>query len=1413
MLVDVLANDTDVDGSLNAASVTVTTAPSNGTTSVNTGTGVITYTPTADFAGTDNFAYTVEDNNMLASSATAVTITVTAQNDTPVAVADAATTPQETLVSINVAANDTDVDSGDSPDASTIAIVSNGSNGSAVFNNSTNQIDYTPNTGFTGADTFSYTIEDSSGSTSNVATVTITVIDPNNVPVVVDDSVSTDEDNAVDISVLSNDSDSDGSLDPASLTVISSPSNGTTSVNSTTGIITYTPTANFTGSDSFTYLVQDNEGASSSTATVSITVNAVNDAPSANDDVVSLLEDASLTINVLGNDSDADGSLDATSVSVITAPSSGITTVQSNGTIVYTPANNFAGDDSFTYQVSDDLGLASNNATVTLTISAMNDAPLANDDNANVIPGAATSIDILNNDSDIDGLLDVLSIEITNAASQGSLIDHQDGTVTYTPNADIDVLAGDSFTYTVQDDAAAVSNSATVNITFVPPEIPSITGTPDTTAEYGESYLFTPTTSLSDGFERSYSVENLPPWATFDTTTGTLSGVPSLSDRGQTANIIIHVSDGFTTVSLPSFSIQVVSNEDSDGDTIGDEQESLEGTDPLNPLSYQDLTPPDFTSPQDKIFDAEGLFTQVSLAQLLSLPDDATTESIQNTLATLVSDNVDGDGCCQPTALDSTEGIFKLAPGVHEIRWQATDNKGNSSIAVQNVYIRPLVSLSKDDVTVEGTTIEAGVILNGTSPFYPLDIPYVIDRASTTTTTDDHNLIDGTVTLNSGETTAYISVDILTDDLSEADEYLVIRLDDRTSDTQDLEQGFNADMYDINSGVKHTYQLTITEQNIAPEVDLSIQQDGKNSVHILADGGMVTLTATTQDPNPNDTVTLDWSATDNTLSDSDGHLTNETFVFDPSNLEEGHYRADLTVTDTSGATDNAILNFLLVAELPELVATVDSDGDGIDDLAEGTSDTDKDGIPDYLDNIAASNVLPEIVQVTDSFLLECDPGVKCALGQFSLQGQSGGARLGNQDIEAIADLSNDDVFTLNEIFDFEIAELPEQGQSASITIPLNDPIPENAVYRKFINDQWQTFIEDDNNALSSTLGSLGVCPPPGDNAWQAGLTEGDLCVQLTIEDGGPNDSDQLVNGRIADPGGIAVVSTSDVTLTTRGGAIHGWHVLALLGLLLFRKPSRLKQKTLILTALLLPLTAPLTARSNDSDNNSGNGHHSSSLSSNNPSSLSSNSPSSLSSSSSTSTTNKGWYVSVERGRASGSSGADDIEDQFSDAGITLESITVDKTRMMSAIGLGYFVHPQWAIELGYVDLGDVAVNFSTTVETANLQNFYNQAETIHPLSGKGYNFIIQHTGPLSDQLDYIVRAGLFRWKGHFTTRNDIQVGNDKQRGIDPLWSFGASMKVWKGMNATVDARVLISQYNLDDEEVRGVSLGLVYYLH
>jgi len=409
--IDVLANDTDIEGNLSA--VASVTDGANGVVSINDD-GTVTYTPNADFNGADSFTYTNTEGTV-----GIVDVTVDSVNDLTVVVTDAVTLNEDASIEIDVLANDTDLEG----DVAVVSSVTDGANGSVSINEN-GTVTYTPNADFNGADSFTYT-----NAEGTIGIVNVTVDSVNDLTIVADDSATLNEDASIEIDVLANDTDVDGIA--SAVSSVTDGTNGSVSINEN-GTVTYTPNANFNGIDSFTYT--NEEGA---TATVNVTVDAVNDLTVANTDAVTLNEDASVVIDVLANDTDVEGNISA--VASVTNGANGTVTINDNGTVTYTPNANFNGTDSFTYTNTE-----GTTATVDVTVDAVNDLTVTNVDLATLNEDASVEIDVLANDTDIEGDISAV-VSVTNGAN-GSVSINDNGTVTYTPNADFN--GADSFTYT-----------------------------------------------------------------------------------------------------------------------------------------------------------------------------------------------------------------------------------------------------------------------------------------------------------------------------------------------------------------------------------------------------------------------------------------------------------------------------------------------------------------------------------------------------------------------------------------------------------------------------------------------------------------------------------------------------------------------------------------------------------------------------------------------------------------------------------------------------------------------------------------------------------------------------------------------------------------------------------------------------
>ena len=319
-----LGNDSDIDG--DALTAVLFSNPTNGTVNLNPD-GGFSYIPDANFTGTDSFIYYANDGTT-DGNPSFVNITVTPTNDDVVARDDVNTTAPNTSVSGNVLTNDID----ENPDGPTesLTVSTTGmiatTGGGSVTMASDGSYTYTPATGFTGVDSFEYTVTD--GLTSDIGEVSITVSGGvvNISPIANDDFLSTDVDTPLTIvreDLLGNDSDPDG--DPTQLipSLVVGPSNGMFSSDGN-GNVVYIPNAGFIGTDTFTYQVSDGQDLSD-IATVTITVSeAPNSVPVPGFDSLATAIDTQLTFypeDLLANDFDAEG--DPLEIVISTEPSNG----------------------------------------------------------------------------------------------------------------------------------------------------------------------------------------------------------------------------------------------------------------------------------------------------------------------------------------------------------------------------------------------------------------------------------------------------------------------------------------------------------------------------------------------------------------------------------------------------------------------------------------------------------------------------------------------------------------------------------------------------------------------------------------------------------------------------------------------------------------------------------------------------------------------------------------------------------------------------------------------------------------------------------------------------------------------------------------------------------------------------------
>ncbi|WP_318514143.1 retention module-containing protein, partial [Photobacterium leiognathi] len=493
--VDLIKNDHDIDGDkltvkeINGTPVTPgheqTIVVDNGKIVI-ADDGNMTFVPRDNYHGDVTVPYTITDGDKTATST--VTIHVTPVNDAPVANPDSFTTDEDTSITVDLIKNDSDVDG----DKLTVKDINGtpltGSEQTVVVDNGKIVIahdggmTFIPSDNYHGDVTVPYTITD--GDKTATSTVTIHVTPVNDAPVANPDSFTTDEDTSITVDLTKNDSDVDGDK----LTV--KDINGTPLTGSEQTVVvdsgkiviahdggmTFVPSDNYHGDVTVPYTITD--GDKTATSTVTIHVTPVNDAPVANPDSFVTDEDTSITVNLTKNDSDVDG--DKLTVKEINGtPLTGgeQTVVVDNGKIViaddggmtFIPSDNYHGDVTVPYTITD--GDKTATSTVTIHVTPVNDAPVANPDSFTTDEDTSITVDLTKNDSDVDG--DKLTVKEINGTSltggeqtvvvdNGKIVIAHDGSTTFIPS---DNYHGDvTVPYTISDGDKTATSTVTIHV-------------------------------------------------------------------------------------------------------------------------------------------------------------------------------------------------------------------------------------------------------------------------------------------------------------------------------------------------------------------------------------------------------------------------------------------------------------------------------------------------------------------------------------------------------------------------------------------------------------------------------------------------------------------------------------------------------------------------------------------------------------------------------------------------------------------------------------------------------------------------------------------------------------------------------------------------------------------------------------
>jgi len=545
---------------------------------------------------------------------------------------------------------------------------------------------------------------------------------------------------------------------------------------------------------------------------------------------------------------------------------------------------------------------------------------------------------------------------------------------------------------------------------------------------------------------------------------------------------------------------------DSDGDGVSNLDEFLAGTDPrVNPNPGL----PKLNIPTDIEVVSTGRKTAVDIG---------------------AASAIDGSNVVlQPVA--SLTGPFSA--GRHEIMWSATDALGNQSKAVQVVKILPLINLTPSSLIAEGARVEVSAILSGDAADYPVRIPYEISGSAENTVDYQIDGAIGVISIEQGREASF-SIEIKVDDELENDETIEVQ----------IYQPTNAVL-----GSVTRRSISIIDGNLPPKISVIVEQGDNLGRVIAANKGAVTITAEVSDPNPEDSHNFDWQLE----SEQASAVVSETIedhkkilVIDPSQLKPGVFSIAAKATDSADivATTEVKTDFRLMEAAPDLSTEMDSDGDGVSDADEGYDDSDNDGIVDYMDNIVESNLAP--ISEDSNRLLQSPEGTQLVLGEMAFANAKNSVLVSREKvIQIISELQlqlsesvddKDYIYPLG-LYDFTISgAIP--SQSYYLVIPLPTAIEEGQVFRKYMGSKigWQNFIENANNTLFSAKAIDGACPEPASRLYDYGLQAGNNCMQIYIEDGGPNDADGKADGIVTDPAGIAIFNGSieENTVTPAG---------------------------------------------------------------------------------------------------------------------------------------------------------------------------------------------------------------------------------------------------------------------------------------
>ena len=487
-------------------------------------------------------------------------------------------------------------------------------------------------------------------------------------------------------------------------------------------------------------------------------------------------------------------------------------------------------------------------------------------------------------------------------------------------------------------------------------------------------------------------------------------------------------------------------------------------------------------------------------------------------------------------------GGYHYESGSHILLWSARDSSGQVGVALQTLNITPQVNFLVDQFVSTGDSfVLTAEIMGHALTGQTVQVPFTVDLSSSSGNYSPMPT-DGTLVIPFGNTRVS-SAGFTVNTVAQEGEFIVFTMGTPTNAI---------------AGVQTEHRVISRLNPIQPALRMAPVQ-GTATVRSVADNaGILQVTASSTHAG----TAYNWNNSDNALLAAvSGSTTAATLDIDPSVLTPGLYTLTLQAQRSGAAVS-------IVHRTLEIRA-----GNTLD------LDTDNDSIGDSNDVVAGQFGGGSFLQTVfhpNLYLMKTLPGLVLQLGATANAANKPSSEVVAADILQYGDGRGGPVASIDDangvniggIFDFAIVNLPQAGASVPVVLAQRNPVPANPAWRKFIpTTGWQDFVEDANNRLRSAPGSAGECPDPGDNAYTDGLTLGHFCIELTLEDGGPNDADGAQNGMIQDPGGVIqqaaqapAVSSSGATATTTntapiktGGGSLSLLLFGLLGLRIVRR--------------------------------------------------------------------------------------------------------------------------------------------------------------------------------------------------------------------------------------------------------------------